>query len=357
MNPPDTLRNKDVSLGIVKEGLRKHLKTMAKIAIALVVAFFIVQAVLQARDEFAQNQFRFSQVRWSWLVASGIIYLVGLLPMGFYWLAIMRALGQRPTIAEILRAYYIGHLGKYVPGKAMVVYLRTDLIRGSRVDTGLAAVSVFAETLTMMAVGAALSAGIVAIQFWHRKEMVLLAIGLMLAAGIPTAPPIFRMTVQWIQKRRGIAEIPLDGLTLKLMGLGLVSKCDQLVHAGVESLGDLARHPAVRDGDRTVGDAATSDRLCFPGDGSGFFVDDSWWCWPARVDSNRAIVGTVRKSYRHCVGNPATARLAAVRDSNFNYPIPNGAKAALTAACDPPSRLKRTTHAPVACHPCLQRRR
>ena len=67
-----------------------------------------------------------------WLVAAGLIYLAGLLPFALFWFRVLRVLGQRPTLRETLRAYYIGHLGKYVPGKAMVVVMRTALIRSDR---------------------------------------------------------------------------------------------------------------------------------------------------------------------------------------------------------------------------------
>ncbi len=72
-----------------------------------------------------------------------------------------------------LRAYYIGHLGKYVPGKAMVVILRTVMVRGHRVDAAVAAVSVFFETLTMMAVGAFMAAGILAVRLRKERDVVL----------------------------------------------------------------------------------------------------------------------------------------------------------------------------------------
>ena len=83
-----------------------------------------------------------------------MLYLVGLLPEGLFWQRALRAMGQEAPLGRTLRAYYIGHLGKYVPGKAMVVVLRTGLICGPGVDAGIAAASVFLETLTMMAVGA-----------------------------------------------------------------------------------------------------------------------------------------------------------------------------------------------------------
>ena len=46
-----------------------------------------------------------------------------------------------------LRAYVVSHLGKYVPGKAMVVVIRTALVVpfGARAST--AAIATFYETL------------------------------------------------------------------------------------------------------------------------------------------------------------------------------------------------------------------
>ena len=38
--------------------------------------------------------------------------------------------GQRPGGMATVRAYYIGQLGKYVPGKAWALLLRSVLIRG-----------------------------------------------------------------------------------------------------------------------------------------------------------------------------------------------------------------------------------
>jgi hypothetical protein len=125
-------------------------------------------------------------------VAAGGLYLLGLLPAGLFWHHVLHRLGQDAGLGETLRAYYIGHLGKYVPGKAMVVIIRAGMVRSSRVNTALAAASVFFETLTMMAVGAFLAAAILAV--WCRGHWFLLAaaLGLMAAAGLPTIPPVFR---------------------------------------------------------------------------------------------------------------------------------------------------------------------
>jgi uncharacterized membrane protein YbhN (UPF0104 family) len=114
----------------------------------------------------------------------------------------MRALGAAPTAAQTLRSYYIGHLGKYVPGKAMVIVLRAGLLRDRGVDPLLAAVTIFYETLTSMAVGAFLSAAIVGLWYRENWPLVLLALAMMAAAGLPTAPPLFR----WLAKRLGVGK-------------------------------------------------------------------------------------------------------------------------------------------------------
>ena len=122
---------------------------------------------------------------------AGLLYLVGLLPEGLFWHRSLGALGQNVPLGRTLRAYYIGHLGKYVPGKAMVVVLRTGMICGPGIDTGIAAASVFLETLTMMAVGAMLAAAILAFGYAGHGPWLWVSLAMMVAAGIPTLPPVF----------------------------------------------------------------------------------------------------------------------------------------------------------------------
>jgi hypothetical protein len=86
-------------------------------------------------------------------------------------------------------------LGKYVPGKWMVILLRRTLLQSRAVETTVVAASVFFETLTMLAVGAAMSALVLLI--WHRDEMILIAMAVAstLLLGVPTIPPIFRWLI------------------------------------------------------------------------------------------------------------------------------------------------------------------
>jgi hypothetical protein len=112
-----------------------------------------------------------------------------------FWYFALRRLGQDAGFGEAIRAYYVGHLGKYVPGKAMVVVLRTGMIAGNRVHAGIAAASVFLETLTWLAVGSFWAAAYLAISLSLLRGQHLAfwgAIGLMVLAGLPTFPPVFK---------------------------------------------------------------------------------------------------------------------------------------------------------------------
>src|SRR5690606_94835 len=94
-----------------------------------------------------------------------------------------------------VRAYYIGHLGKYVPGKAMVVVLRAALLSDKQVDTKMATISVFVETLTMMAAGAFLALIYMLRYVTDNRVLHQMAYGLLLLTLLPTLPPLFRRII------------------------------------------------------------------------------------------------------------------------------------------------------------------
>jgi hypothetical protein len=167
---------------------RKWLVAAVKLLIAAAVLWWIHRAIAGALEQFRQHPW---SLHWGWLTLSAFLYLAGLLPEGLFWRRALRAMGQDAPLGRTLRAYYIGHLGKYVPGKAMVVVLRTGLICGPGVNAGVAAASVFLETLTMMAVGACLGAAVLVFHSAHGGPLLWASLGLMLVAGVPTLPPVF----------------------------------------------------------------------------------------------------------------------------------------------------------------------
>lgn len=196
---------------------KRWLTRLLKLLIVALVAWGIVRAAQGSMAELRAHDWSLHP---GYLTLSGVFYLLGYLPAGVFWFFILRATGQRPRLLETLRAYYIGHLGKYVPGKAMVIVLRTGLIKGHRVDPAVAVVSVFLETLTMMAVGAFVAAGLLLAVLPHNGLLVLASVGLMLAAGLPTLPPVFRRLAHQVTSRRAAAEVCLEGVTFRLMLAG-----------------------------------------------------------------------------------------------------------------------------------------
>ena len=134
----------------------------------------------------------------SWLLVSGLTYALGMIPAGLYWRLCLRRLDQPAPLLRTMYSYFLGHLGKYFPGKAMVIVLRIAVLAplgGLKVATTL---TIFMETLTMMAVGSAVAA---ASLLWLRADWrwTLLACGLMFLTFVPTLPPLLREVLKRTQ--------------------------------------------------------------------------------------------------------------------------------------------------------------
>ena len=207
---------------------RRRLWLAAKIAVIALVVGFVWRTLVDAWHQLGEYPWEF---RGGWIAAAAVFYLLALLPPAVFWFSALRALGQHPGFWEAIRAYYLGHLGKYVPGKAMVVILRAGLIRGERVDTGVAAASVFLESLTWISVGAVLAAGYLAAHLAREEPVFWLSLGVMVATGIPTLPHVFPRLAKLagVGKQDPAIVEKLDGLGLRttvlgwgLMGLGWI---------------------------------------------------------------------------------------------------------------------------------------
>lgn len=170
----------------------------AKVLLVVLVAWFVRATLVKAWDQIREDTWR---ADWRWLFASTAFYVVSLLPPAwFFWLT-LRRLHQPVAWHAAFRAYCVGHLGKYVPGKAMVVVLRAGMVRGPGVSTPLAAAAVFYETLTMMAVGAFWAVAVLTVH-WQRGSlnlgdklpagaMIGATIGMLVVSLLPTLPPLF----------------------------------------------------------------------------------------------------------------------------------------------------------------------
>ncbi|MEN6496772.1 MAG: lysylphosphatidylglycerol synthase domain-containing protein [Thermoguttaceae bacterium] len=192
---------------------KKWLLLAIKIVVVVAVFWWVRSTLIKAGSQLSRADYDW-HLSPLWLFLAGTLYLVGLLPAGLFWHRVLRTLGQDARVLETLRAYYVGHLGKYVPGKTMVVIIRAGMIRSHRVDTVAAGVSVFYETLSMIAVGALLAAGLLAFSFRQEHILFFGSLGMMAVAGLPIVPPVFKRLVRLlgVGKFKGVIPSQLDAL-------------------------------------------------------------------------------------------------------------------------------------------------
>ena len=181
---------------------------LLRFALVVLLCWFVGRGAVRGLMDLQAQGIAWHDVRFRWVIVSALAYLGGLLPMGHFWYQVLHAMGEHPPRLATLRAYFIGHLGKYVPGKAAVVLLRMAVLRTVGADPVRVAVSIFVETLTMMAVGACCAALFLVGETLtgngtYHPALLAIAVGLLFVAGLPTLPRVMRYLVAMVQKRRG----------------------------------------------------------------------------------------------------------------------------------------------------------
>ena len=212
---------------------KKYLFAAIKILIFLVVCGWVGWELHEAWDKIQEVPW---VLNYPLLALAGVCYIVAYVPAAIYWRYAMQTLGQKPGRYEAFRAYYIGHLGKYVPGKAMVLIIRTGLVTSERTKMTAAGASVFLETMTMMAVGAFVAASTVALivlfglhLIEDRDWWMLWALGIMIGIVLPILPPVFHFVARRLKK----FNIELEGLTFKTLAVGWILNIPVWIMLGV----------------------------------------------------------------------------------------------------------------------------
>jgi uncharacterized membrane protein YbhN (UPF0104 family) len=153
------------------------------------------------------------------VAAAALLYLLGIGFSGVYWRRLLGRFGPAPSLLTAERAYYLGHLGKYLPGKAWALFLRASLVQGTGPTPALATMTAFYEVLVTMSASVLLAAVLFAalappspagFDFDSLKRIVLqsdeahavdrntsvaLSLLLLLPVGLPVVPPIFNRLV------------------------------------------------------------------------------------------------------------------------------------------------------------------
>lgn len=174
---------------------RRWWSPLLKLAVVVLVCVAVQGTV---RDALAKLREHPWELDVGWLVFAGVLYAVAWLPMGWFWGEVLAALGQPIRWLETLRAYFLGHLGKYVPGKALVLVIRIGLIKTREISIRLGVASVLLETLTLMSVGAVLAAAISPIVLAHDRRLTIAAVITAVLVGLPTIPILTRRLIRRI---------------------------------------------------------------------------------------------------------------------------------------------------------------
>ncbi len=191
---------------------RGWLRHALSLLVVLVLIYFLRNTLLGAWEQFRRLESDAGvrlDFRWGWCLGAGAIYVLGVLPAGWFWYRVLRDLGQQTTLGRALRAYIIGHLGKYVPGKLWVVFLRVGLVAGPEVQPSMAAAAVFIETLTMMAVGSFLAAVYLVFAWQGHGELLTAAVCIAAVAVFFTLPPVFKPILRIVARKTARQDVLL----------------------------------------------------------------------------------------------------------------------------------------------------
>jgi uncharacterized membrane protein YbhN (UPF0104 family) len=205
---------------------RLRLWRVVEVAITLAVVVAVgwqFSLLLQSPELWAQSL----QLNPTWLALSMLLYVLGLSMSAAYWHLILIRVGQRPPgWFATFRAYFVGQLGRYLPGKIVGVIWRSRLLRSPDVHAGVAALTVVYESLTALASALLLGGGVLTVNGWSeglfdwKAGIVLAVVGLLLV------PAIFNRLVDRSTRRwRSDASAPLPHLreSTLFLGMGMTS--------------------------------------------------------------------------------------------------------------------------------------
>ena len=124
------------------------------------VLFALLLAVVSYRGWGLWHDVQTRDVRlhYGWLAAAVVLYIAAWTPAWLYWRWLLSAGGDEISSLQVARAYFCGHLGKYIPGKAGVILIRAAMIAGAGGTFVRGGLTAGYESLTTLGTGAAVAA-------------------------------------------------------------------------------------------------------------------------------------------------------------------------------------------------------
>jgi uncharacterized membrane protein YbhN (UPF0104 family) len=139
---------------------RRRLKAVVHLLILVVTLAAVGWEVTKAVRELGaggSDQAGLALHPW-WLFVSAVAYLAGLALLGIPWKLVLNNAGSSLPLPQVAGVYLMSHVGKYVPGKAMVLVIRCGIFGPCGVPVGVTILTSFYETFATMASGSLASA-------------------------------------------------------------------------------------------------------------------------------------------------------------------------------------------------------
>ena len=128
---------------------------------------------------------------WGWLAAAMGFFWAGQFCFSLYWRRLLLVSDVSAPLVPSVRAYLVGTLGKYMPGKALVVVVRTGMLPDAKGKRFLVGGVTIYETLTSMSAAGLI--GVIAMLV-TRQDLIrnmLGAAGIAIALSVITHPTAF----------------------------------------------------------------------------------------------------------------------------------------------------------------------
>ncbi len=199
-----------------------HLGTSVGVLVAVAGAGFVVRALVRESDAVGEA---LGNARAGWVVLSVPVALAAMTGIGLAWRRALELVGGgHPPLRPALRWYFLGQLGKYVPGGVWPVVGRSELARRDGVPRGPAyssvALSLGATYLAAVLVVAALLPFDLAAQREGGAGAALLVLGLLPLGLAGLHPGVLGRLVagaERVTRRRTGIDVPAWGDSVRLV--------------------------------------------------------------------------------------------------------------------------------------------
>jgi glycosyltransferase 2 family protein len=173
----------------------------ARRGLMLLVAVALVYTLWKAWEQLADQPIVWKELSWSYLFIAVALNVVMLAVIGLFWHRIVLALGGHVKILPAIRAFVWSQLGKYIPGKAFVVVIRSGMIRSENTSLNVGIVSTFVETMLWVFVGSQISCLYFLISGQGGAWLRVISLGMLFAAGVVTLPGNIKRLTDFIGRR------------------------------------------------------------------------------------------------------------------------------------------------------------